>query len=739
MYLPGLAPTLTFASLTVRPLFLSLVEGYILELESWAIRPALKAILLALLPGLEEETSDDFDPTLRIINKLRDASGQFETQRTSNNGSSGQYFWQCLFLASITNSSRRLGVLAYMNRYLPKLGSSERGQNVADIGNSTEISPELLKAADSVILPEPGLLVRCFASGLSDEQILVQRNFLDLLVTHLPLNSPILQTRIADSDLQALIIAVVGVVTRRDMSLNRRLMAWLLGPEPASDTSSFDGKDLAPEKTQSSPADNKSISASQYFSRVGLRPLTAGLLDMIQQAPMVPSERTKPFRIALSLMDRWEIGGYIVPAVFLPTMRSVLAFEKEAPRSHFEEVFRSASAFFDGVESNIIFSELLGLVDFRPSEIENDEAQVLHRLDLARFILDNFNVREEDMLQFHVPLLTVSTLVKKSEIAMLQKVPLQANLNNLQAVYDGLSKVLKSLTNLLIERAFSKKSSNHKPASPDSKTLITDVLSKVRGFYEASKNSLELPPLPFSPKQISDMIIRETHELSLQALENDYSASSLHENLDYLVAVLMKLPKSGILRDKRLIEAITRRLTTKTGTLTTASFAIISTITSAVTNLFFVHPPGFYVTYEDAFELIPPLVDRLWPYLSPRSPKFHVEAVRCLWLLHSISWAEHLVEAAITSLMVGQSVAGSHYLASEEQAERFYILWNHSHHGTHDQPPKQVLEVGGTSVSYQCSMLERPLFIVLDLLSQEQGDVSHSAQQWIQDIPSINR
>ena len=231
LYLPGLAPTLTFASLTVRPLFLSLVEGYIVDLEPWAIRPALKAIILALLPGLEEETSDDFEPTLRTINKLRDAAGHLETQRTSEAGASGQYFWQCLFLASITNPSRRLGVLAYLNRYLPKLGIPVRRPSSADGSEARDIPPEMLAAADAVILPEPGLLIRCVASGLSDDQLLVQRNFLDLLVTHLPLNSPILQTKIADSDLRTLVIAAVGVVTRRDMSLNRRLWAWFLGPD----------------------------------------------------------------------------------------------------------------------------------------------------------------------------------------------------------------------------------------------------------------------------------------------------------------------------------------------------------------------------------------------------------------------------------------------------------------------------------------------------------------------------
>ncbi|KAJ5168738.1 uncharacterized protein N7482_004332 [Penicillium canariense] len=737
LYLPGLAPTLTFASLTVRPLFLSLVEGYIVDLEPWAIRPAMKAILLALLPGLEEETSDDFEPTLRIINKLRDASGHLETQRTSESAASGQYFWQCLFLASITNSSRRLGVLAYLNRYLPRLGIADRRPSTADSNDTKNIPPEMFAAADSVISPEPGLLVRCFASGLSDEQVLVQRNFLDLLVTHLPLNSPILQSRIADSDLQTLIVAAVGVVTRRDMSLNRRLWAWFLGPEPANERPSLDGQKFS-ERARPASADGKELSQSQYFSQVGLRPLVNGLLNMIKQAPKAPSERTRPFRTALSLMDRWEIGGYIVPAVFLPIMNSVQEFEKQAPKNHFEEVFRSASAFFDGVESSVIFAELLGLIDFSLTDVDNDNNQVLHSLSLAEFILENFNVREEDMIQIHVPLLTLSLLFKMGELSSLKAPPSETSANR-QLVSDALHKVLKSLTPLLTERAFSRKTGSEKSTGADAKARNSEIVKKVHYFYESSKNSLELPPLPFAPKQIGEMIIREAHELSVHSLQGDDSTSSLHKKLNVLVTLLQKLPKSRVLRDRRFYEAISKRLARKNGDSTTASFATISTIASVVTNLFFIQSPGFYISYSDACELIPSLVQNLWQYLSPLSPKFHVEAVRCLWSLHSISWADHLVEASITSLMVSVPGAGSCHLSSEEQAEKFYVLWNHSHHGAHEQPPKQVVDVGGTPFSYQCSMLERPLFIVLDLLSQEPGDVSHNVQQWLQDLPSIHR
>lgn len=737
LYLPGIAPTLTFASLTVRPLFLSLVETHICGLEPWAIRPALKAIILALLPGLEEETSDDFEPTMRLINKFRDISSQMDTNGPGvETSSSGQYFWQCLFLASITSPSRRSGVLAYLNRYLPKLGITDRRPSKTEAND--DIPQDVLLAADSVVSPEPGLLIRCFASGLSDEQVLVQRNFLDLLVTHLPLSSPILQGRITDSDLRRLIISAVGVVWRRDMSLNRRLWAWLMGPEPANDRSSFEGNSTVSEK-KTTAVSGQAISQSEYFSCFGLSPLIGGLLQMIEQNTSIPSEKTRPFRISLSLMDRWEVGGYIVPAVFLPIIRSVQAFESVGSKSQFEEVFRSASAFFDGVESGMIFSELLRLVDWKYGELNSSHEQVLGNLKLAQFILENFNVREEDMVLTHVPLLTLSVLVKMRELPKEDHSSMTEE--QLQLVSNSLARVMHSLTGLLTERAFSKKHNSDKGSNKASSASVEDseALRKIHGFYNQSKGSLDLPPLPFAPKVLGGLIISKAHELAIAALEHHNVTLPIHDRVNLLIVLLRKLPKARVLRDRRFYLAICNRAKIDQADPSASSFSSTSGIASAVTSLYSIHSPGYYISYEDLTDLVPSLVKQLWQFLSPLNPKYHVEAVRCLWRLHSVSWPDHIVEAAITSMMIDSSSAASRHLSSEEQIGRYFVLWNHSHHGGYDLPPKHKNESAPPHLLYQASILERPLFVVLDLLSQGPSEASHLVEQWLQDLSSIHR
>lgn len=657
-----------------------------------------------------------------------------ETQKLADTRSTGQYFWQCLFLASITNPSRRTGVLAYLNRCLPKLGITDRRPSALEASAPNEMPHDMAVAADSVILPEPGLLIRCFASGLSDEQLLVQRNFLDLLVTHVPLSSPILQSRITKDDLQRLVIAAVGVVTRRDMSLNRRLWAWLLGPESEKSRSSFDARKSSSDNTNRS--NDWESPQSQYFSQFGFKPLVNGLLEMIDQDMRAPSERTRSSRISLSLMDRWEIGGQIVPSVFLPIMRNVKAFEAVASRPQFGEVFRSASAFFDGVEGGMIFSEILDLIDWKHDDIGKQHDKVMNNLKLAQFVIENFNVREEDMVLIHIPLLVLMLLVKTSGLSSMGEH--LATWKQRQSTSNSLMRVIHSLVGLLTERTFTTRASSDK-SFKEIETESTKIPETIHQFYDQSKSSLDLPSLPFGPKHLAELIIREAHELAISALEGRDDVSPIQERVNLLVTLLRKLPPSRVLRDRRLYSAMCNRMDSEKTTSTTHSFSVISSVTSAVTSLYLIYTPGFYLSYEDVSDLVPALVRRLWQYLSPLSPKFHVEAVRCLWLLHSASWQDHLVEASITSLMIGSPSPGTHHIASEAAVQKYFVLWNHSHHGTYELPPKQVDDLGHSHLAYHSSMLVRPLFIVLDLLAHGTTQVSQEVQRWIQDVPFIHR
>lgn len=73
-------------------------------------------------------------------------------------------------------------------------------------------------------------MIRAFAAALEDDNLLVRRAALDLLVTSLRLDSVSVKNSRAE-DRAILMRAAYSVILRRDLALNRRLYLWLLGPD----------------------------------------------------------------------------------------------------------------------------------------------------------------------------------------------------------------------------------------------------------------------------------------------------------------------------------------------------------------------------------------------------------------------------------------------------------------------------------------------------------------------------
>lgn len=81
-------------------------------------------------------------------------------------------------------------------------------------------------------------MIRAFAAVLEDDNSLVRRAALDLLLTSLRLDSLAVKNARAE-DRTILMRAACSVVLRRDLALNRRLYTWLLGPEEGSENQSL--------------------------------------------------------------------------------------------------------------------------------------------------------------------------------------------------------------------------------------------------------------------------------------------------------------------------------------------------------------------------------------------------------------------------------------------------------------------------------------------------------------------
>jgi len=94
---------------------LTLFEAFIVPLGA-SFRQAEKSVILALLPGLEEEHGEYFEKTLSVIDQIRLAESEEES-----------FFWQCMWLAIATSAEQRVGACNYCLKRMESLDISGKG------------------------------------------------------------------------------------------------------------------------------------------------------------------------------------------------------------------------------------------------------------------------------------------------------------------------------------------------------------------------------------------------------------------------------------------------------------------------------------------------------------------------------------------------------------------------------------------------------------------------------------
>lgn len=723
-YLPGLTAVLSFASLSVRPGLYSLFEDHIVNLSQSALRPALKSLILSLLPALEDETGEDFERAFAILQTF-ERSFTPDVRSVDLGHDQDGYFWQCLFLSVITSASRRQGALNYLTRTLPKLTAK-------DVSTDTN-----QRAADCVVSPEPGLLLRCFICGLSDPQILIQRGFLDLLVTHLPLNSQVLQEKVGDEDLDRLVSAAMLVLLRRDMSLNRRLWSWFLGPEP---------KDQ-PESRSPSPNVQRKLSNSgnadlqlRYFSANGKASLERCVLKMLQNSSKEPSQRARPFRICLSLMDRWEIGGLLVSQIFLPAMRSLYEYSLTASSNDVAEVIRSASLFFDGVEASLIWECLLGIL----SNAFERKSDIDQSVKLFRWIIQTFNVRDEEMLNLHIPqaILFILSAVNTDDT------PMQVR----QVLLDAATLLLNMVPSRVF-RAPKEKSGGENSLQVEKKSSGKDAQRAVMDYYHAGEQATGRTASPFSNQTIAKFLAIDVVEIiakSLSALD-----SELYPMSTTFLAVLLEKAQLQHGFEQPLKTALFD------GFGSTDSRAAPFPILYSTVGLFSALTTGDeYLSAEDVIGLEPALMSQLWAYMSPDMPKYHVEAVKVFWQLENMVGNDDSTIASLSGLvrsmpprttpamsMAQERPPTTPHVERVETVRRFAVLWNHSIALTSSKTGGSIRRASAMAVlpdsktmQRNLAVLEHPLMLVLDCLENVRGDpTSGVVRSWLQGLASLEQ
>jgi hypothetical protein len=143
-------------------------------------------------------------------------------------------------------------------------------------------------------------------------------------------------------------------------------------------------------------------------------------------------------------------------------------------------------------------------------------------------------------------------------------------------------------------------------------------------------------------------------------------------------------------------------------------------------------------------ELVPPLVRHAWSYLATSEPKYHVEAVRCLWQLQTaLTLSNRDIEAALSGLIVEHASQGS---PATDVGRIFTVLWSHT---LQDSPSERrgsktpLQDNRSTSrlagMDHFQLILTQPLFLILDSLDDDTTQLYMSVKSWLNTMIGIDR
>ncbi|KAJ2399650.1 hypothetical protein GGF41_008091, partial [Coemansia sp. RSA 2531] len=265
----------------------------------------------------------------------------------------------------ITNSEQRESALKYLAQRLPVF---TRQEDVAQVCGD-----------------DASLMARALAATLTDPKTLVLRAALDLVMTRFPLRTTVFRRK----DLVLLMKHASEVVLKKDMSLNRRLYTWLLGP-----------------------GDSEAEQAA-YFGQFAQSPLTDALLGSFAAMSSAPDHQHTVLRVLIGLTDKPAISQPILDTIFVPLMLLLIAERDSRTERALPVRLASVSRMFiEMLDPFFIWSNIVNQLTDAVAEFpkEKDVQRITRALQLVQFFVQTFELDDEATLQVHVPMALLSIL-----------------------------------------------------------------------------------------------------------------------------------------------------------------------------------------------------------------------------------------------------------------------------------------------------------------------------------------
>jgi len=449
-------------------------------------------------------------------------------------------------------------------------------------------------------------------------------------------------------DLERLLLSAISVVLRRDMSLNRRLYTWLLGPE----------------------------SNRAHFLKYAFQRLTLALKKLLVAQATLSVDPTRVSKISLALLDKWEIGGHVVPELFTPIMDTVFANNTDPG------ILASARALFDSMDPAVIWSELFSWIE-------------QGRVTILTWTIERFNLREEEMLVRHIPqvLLYILCLLRYSELQGTQWFEL-----------------VERLIALLPARAFT----SNKGIDLGEELADVEVMRHVRNYYAKVRGDAgvetSLPESlngPYFHRHLLS-VLRAVGEPCPPNIP-DYSLqwAIFTKKAAAIVPPLLDLDLAPVL------ENLHRYLSEHNG------FLVLGTVietTIALARHRHIDKQVLHISEQSSDSLSSTLIHLLWRNLAPDRSAYHVESVMYIWSLTAI-----LSTTTIESLLANEvSRSSSMEGGKAEACVRFSVLWKHA------------VDKTGTA-----AVLTKAMMLVLRFLKGEEGSLGRvGVERWLSGLGS---
>ncbi|KAJ2621596.1 hypothetical protein GGI26_003929 [Coemansia sp. RSA 1358] len=352
LYSYGLFPFMRNASLKTKPQLLDIFAEFFIPLGS-SLRSCMKSFTAGILPGFEEGSTDVLNRVVGLLDKLRDTVDP-------------SFFYQTIFLVMITNVEQRESALKYLSQRIPVFTQKEDVVNFCG--------------------EDPSLMARALAATLTDSKTLVLRAALDLIMTRFPLRT----NTFGEKDLVLLMKHAAEVVLKKDMSLNRRLYTWLLGP----------GESDAEQ--------------SAYFQEFAQKYLTNALLGSFAAMSSNPDHQHTVLRVLIGLLDKPVIAQPILNSIFVPLIQLLIA-ERDGRTEHALPVkLASVSRMFvEMLDPIFTWSSIVNQLTDSTADCSSgvlDIKKLTRALRLVLFFVQTFELDDDATLQVHIPIAMLTIL-----------------------------------------------------------------------------------------------------------------------------------------------------------------------------------------------------------------------------------------------------------------------------------------------------------------------------------------